>query len=502
LAVPNLPRRPIVLCLLLAAALPLGAAPPGPAQQTPEWQRRQKVLQLTRKSVELFKQKKYDQVEAALTEALALDPNHATNIYNMACVKALKGDPATAMAYLERAADAGFTDFLHIQSDEDLQTLRNLDRYKALIAQKDLYQKKDAQRALDALKTEFGDKYLYDLDADSKLIFAADTDKETLAAVKRLLTAQARSLWEQLFSHKPDQYVAIVLPSAEHYRKLIRRPGVEGIYIPPARMLIARRLGQVMTHEFTHALHAGDLDAVGQEHPIWIVEGLASLFESARFDDAGKLVASDNYRLWYLRAAYRQGTLPPLDQVIAWDQERFVKNANIAYGTASSVLMYLYDQGLLKKFYDTYKANYEKEATGRLALEMVTGKSVEDFDKDWRDWMMKRNPPAMNTGPDGAYLGVRLSQANDGLRIDIVEPNSPAANAGIKVADIIVGLNNLETRDQVSLMPLLKEMKPGDKITLKIKRAEQYLDVPFTLGQRGAPPKPTTRPRAGTQPGK
>jgi hypothetical protein len=478
---------------LALLTVPTFGAPSGPLQQTPESQRRQKVLQLTRKSVELFKQKKYDQVEAALTEALALEPDHATNIYNMACVKALKGDPATAMAYLERAADAGFTDFQHIQNDTDLVTLRNLDRFKALIAAKDLYQKKDAERALESLRKQFGDKYLYDLDADAKLIFAADTDKQTLAAVKRLLTAQAKSLWDQLFDHKPDQYVAIVLPSAEHYRKLIRRPGVEGIYIPPARMLIARRLGQVMTHEFTHALHAGDLDAVGQEHPIWIVEGLASLFESARFDDNGKLVASDNYRLWYLRAALRQGTLPPLDQVIAWDQERFVKNANIAYGTASSVLMYLYDQNLLKKFYDTYKANFEKEPTGRLAIEMVTGKSVKEFDAEWREWMMKRNPPALNTGPDGAYLGVRLSQANDGLRIDIVEPSSPAAKAGIKVADIIVGLNNLDTRDQASLMPLLKEMKPGDQVTLKIKRADQYLDVPFTLGQRGAPPKPATK---------
>jgi hypothetical protein len=39
-------------------------------------------------------------------------------------------------------------------------------------------------------------------------------------------------------------------------------------------------------------------------------------------------------------------------------------------------------------------------------------------------------------------------------------------------------------------MPLLKEMKPGDQITLKIRRADQYLDLPLTLGQHKPPAKP------------
>jgi hypothetical protein len=264
-------------------------------------------------------------------------------------------------------------------------------------------------------------------------------------------------------------------------------------------MLIARRLGQIMTHEFTHALHAGDLDAVGQEHPIWIVEGLASLFEAARFDDSGKLVPSDNYRLWYLRAAYREQTLMPLEQLITWDQRQFVRNANLGYGAASSVMMYLYDLGLLRRFYDTYKANFEKDPTGRIAIEIVSGKPLAQFDRDWQAWMMKRTPPAMHTGPEGVYMGVAFGNANDGLKVEEVEKNSPADRAGIKVADVIVGMNNLDIRDQVSLMPLLKEMKPGDKVLFKIRRGNQYLDLPFTLGQRGKSPQPAA---AATRPGK
>src|SRR5690242_3214211 len=51
---------------------------------TPEEQKAQKVRELTRKSLELFKTKDYAKVEEALTEALVLDPEHSTNIYNMA----------------------------------------------------------------------------------------------------------------------------------------------------------------------------------------------------------------------------------------------------------------------------------------------------------------------------------------------------------------------------------------------------------------------------------
>ncbi len=137
----------------------------------------------------------------------------------------------------------GFTDFIHIEQDHDLDNVRAHPRYKNFIASKDFYQKKDADRELAVLKKEFGDKYIYEIDPSTKLIFAADTDIETLNSVKKWLTAQAKSQWAQLFDHKPDQYVSIVLPSLADYKKIIRQPGVEGIYMHQAHMLIARRSG-------------------------------------------------------------------------------------------------------------------------------------------------------------------------------------------------------------------------------------------------------------------
>lgn len=450
---------------------------------TPEQQKRLDVLRLTRRSLELFKQKKYDEVEKVLMEALALDPDNATNVYNMACIKSLKGKTDDAMTYLERAADAGFTDFIHIEQDADLQSLRALPRYKALIAAKDHYQKKYATKSMEGLKKQFGEKYLYEVDTDSKLLFVADTDPQTLADVKKWLAAQAKSQWELLFSHKPDQYIAILLPSLADFKKIIRQPGVEGIYMHDNRVLIARRLGQVMTHEFTHAMHAGDVESVGQEHPIWIVEGLASLFEAGQFE-GDKLVPKDNFRLAFLQYAARTKRLIPLDKLITQKQAQFVANANIAYGQASSLMLYLYEKDLLRNFYDTYKGTYDKDATGKFALEKVTGKTLAQVDKDWRDWMVKRTPPATSTGPQGAFMGIRFSQENDGLKIDEVVRGGPAEKAGVKTGDVLVGLNDMDVRDHQSLMPMLVEYKPGETITLKVRRGTEYHALPVTLGRR------------------
>jgi hypothetical protein len=500
-------RRIVLLAGLLglfaaaASAAPASASRPAPGATSrpapsPELLKRAKVQEFTRRALDCFRKKDYAAAEGILIEALVIDPDNATNVYNMACIKALTNRPDQAMAYLERAVNDGFTDFLHIERDPDLAAVRTLPKYKALVAAKDDYQRRDAERAVAKLRQQLGDKYLFEVDPETKLIFAAQVDAQSLAAVKKWLTMQARSQWEQLFEHKPDQYVAVVLPSAGDFRKIIARiidkRGVEGIYIHSVRMLIAARLGQVMTHEFTHALHAGDLDPLGQEHPIWIVEGLASLFESAQFEGE-KLVPRDNYRLWHLRLAYRTKRLIPLETLFGWKQSQFVANANLGYGQASSVMLYLYEQNLLRKFYETYKVNFEKDPTGKLTLEQVTGLPLKEFEKAWQTWMYQRIPPSTDISLLGPSLGMYFKQENDGLKVDRVVGKGPADAAGVKTGDVVVGLNDLDVRDPNSLTPLLKEFKAGDSVMFKLRRGEEYLSVPLTLGPEGK--KQTAPPR-------
>ena len=237
------------------ASRPAAAA----AKLSPE-QLRRRVTQLTRRSIALLEQRSSTRPSRYCSRRSRSIPTSFINLYNFACLKALRGQADIALDYLERAADAGYTDFIHLGIDPDLTSLRDLPRYRTFVAKKPLYQRRAADRALASLKQQFGDGYLYELDEQDKLIFATNVDRETLDALKKSLKAQARSQWAQLFEHRPDEFIRVVVPSPQDYKKLIRMPGVGGIYMDGSKLLIAQRLGQVMTHEFTHALHAADRD--------------------------------------------------------------------------------------------------------------------------------------------------------------------------------------------------------------------------------------------------
>jgi hypothetical protein len=456
-----------------------------------------KLRELTAKSIKLLEARKFDEAESALAEALKLDPQEPTNLYNMACLLALTDRKDQAMFFLEKSADAGFTDFFHIVKDTDLNSLHDEPRYKAFIAKKDYYLRKAADTVIAALKKEFGNDYLYEIDDADKLIFATNTDQPTLDALKNNLIRQAHSQWDQIFEHKPDQYIAVVVPSPRDYRKIVQQPGVEGFYNHEARTLIAHGLGFVTTHEFTHALHAADLDPLGQEHPIWLVEGMAVMFEHAEYEkdeETGKdvLTPKDNARLSQMQKAGRSGHLVPLAKLLAMSQKDFLgERVLMCYAQSGSVMHYLYDQKLLRKFYDTFKATYEKDKTARTALEQTVGKPLEEFEKDWQAWMLKRVPPAMEAAKDGPFLGVQFGQANDGMLIQTLVRGGPAAKAGLKVGDVIIAVDGVEARDEMTFMPLFAEHKPGDRVVLRLRRDHAYLEVPMVLGQR---PDPSSRP--------
>jgi hypothetical protein len=459
---------------------------------------RNKVLQLTRRSIELLEAKRNAEAERVLNEVLALDPKMPTNLYNMACLMALTGRPDKAFDYLVKAAQEGFTDFVHIDQDTDLDSLRHDPRYAAFIARKPEFQHHAAEESIVDLKKRFGPNYLYEIDDADKLVFATNVDQATLDALKKNLIAQAHSQWRQIFEHKPDQFITVVVPSTADYRKIVSARGVEGFYNPADHTLIAHGLGFVTTHEFTHAMHFADIEPLGQDHPIWLLEGMAVMFERAEWEGpAGKqeLVPQDNWRLFGLQRAARAKRLIPLVRLFNMSHEAFVgRDPMLAYAESGSVMFYLYDQGLLRKFYDAYKANYPQEQTGQLALEQVTGKPLAAFERDWRSWMLGRTPPVMSTGRNGPFLGARLEQALDGISIEEVIPNGPAAKAGLHRGDEITGLNANDVRDVLSFMPMLSEHKVGESVTLQIHRGTAYLNVPLVLGKRSDATRAATGP--------
>ena len=202
---------------------------------------------------------------------------------------------------------------------------------------------------------------------------------------------------------------------------------VGGRYDDDTRTVIVQHLGQFMTHEFTHALHAADQHAVGQEHAVWVSEGLASLYESAEVVDEKP---SAPRKLAAARGA-AAAPAPYADPAgYASEDERGKRSEHapdLAYGESSGLLLYLDERDLLRKFYDAYKESWPSDSSGKQALEKITGLSLPDLQKAWTEWLLNAPETRPAVRPNGPMLGVRLAEAVDGLAINEIIPGGPAA---------------------------------------------------------------------------
>jgi serine protease Do len=93
-----------------------------------------------------------------------------------------------------------------------------------------------------------------------------------------------------------------------------------------------------------------------------------------------------------------------------------------------------------------------------------------------------------------AYLGLDMADINpeiarrfnlpvsEGVVVTLLGRNTPAARAGIRVEDFIVGFNGQPVRDGGDLRRMLRLAKPGDVARLEIVRGSRRSTVSVTLG--------------------
>lgn len=73
------------------------------------------------------------------------------------------------------------------------------------------------------------------------------------------------------------------------------------------------------------------------------------------------------------------------------------------------------------------------------------------------------------------------------IRVTQVVPDSAAQMAGLKINDLIVGLDNKVWRVGSALGPFsesIRQIKPGTRVTLRVLRDGQLLDLAVVLGRR------------------
>ena len=275
-------RGPLLLALSLSPQpIRPGNPPHHPPAKLSDQQRKQLSI-LSRQAVDLIDKRSFKDAEKALHEALEIDSENPTCLFNLACVHAAMRRPAAALDDLRRATDAGFTDFTHIETDPIFIDVRALKGYADLVARRAEITHAAGQRIVSELREMMGDKYVFDVDEKRKFVFAARTSRSAMETLEKSLNDEAASLGDLVFSHPSDEFIRIVMATPADFARLESRPGVGGYYDDSTRMLLVHRPGPELRHEFVHALHAADQHSLGEVHPIWLSEGLATLFETPR----------------------------------------------------------------------------------------------------------------------------------------------------------------------------------------------------------------------------
>ena len=388
----SIPMRVGILLLGLVACA--SAAP----TTAPTEADRARAADLARQAAGRMQKADLSSAQRELREALSLVPDNVIYLYNLALIQAASDQGDAAVADLRHAAESGFTDFDRLRKEPVFAELRSNPQFRELLAQQDQYLQRAAERILAQLKTQFGEHYLYEADEAHRLVFACAIDRKSFDAIKTMIGVEAVSQRKLLFSHGHDEFVRVVVASPPDFARMERRRGVAGRYDDSSHMLLVKNTGPELRHEFTHVMHAEDQHALNQEHPVWLSEGLATLFEQPRYelgpDGERRMDPGDNWRIGRLKFAVRSRTLIPIRKLLTLDRGAFNGNPDLTYGESGSLLMYLFEHDKLDTFYKAYTAGYATDPTGALALEKVTGMTLEQLQAAWIEWFMPRTAPA------------------------------------------------------------------------------------------------------------
>ncbi len=88
---------------------------------------------------------------------------------------------------------------------------------------------------------------------------------------------------------------------------------------------------------------------------------------------------------------------------------------------------------------------------------------------------------ALAQGGSPGYLGVLVHAAGGKLVVDDVEPNSPAAKAGLKAGDVVLTINASAVKTPDQFRSLMQVRSAGEKVALKVQRQDEAIEVTATL---------------------
>jgi len=249
----------------------------------------------------------------------------------------------------------------------------------------------EARRALDRIRRELGPDFETRV-VEDLFFLASNGGLNSSGAAERTVRSMMDELYQAYFTRKPSRPVRIYCfrdngTYSEYVRNVYGRAPTTpyGFYMASERKMVlnlATGLG-TLQHEIVHPLLGEDFPGV----PAWFNEGFASLFESTQ-DLNGRKVGRSNWRLGDLKRSIRERREVPLRTLMETNTDEFYgDDRGVHYAMARYFCLYLQLKDLLVRYYQEFRASAGADPTGIAALERVTRKSLEDFEKEWRSWV-------------------------------------------------------------------------------------------------------------------
>jgi hypothetical protein len=328
-----------------------------------------------------------------------------------------------------------------------------------------------------------GEGYTARIDGRRHIVYVSALDDEHLDKTLRLLTAFTDAYRRTLPAATPAWNLTVVLPTVKDYRKgKLPFKGCAGFYDPSERRLVSIDRGRTLVHEFTHALHHADTAAAKQVHPVWVCEGLATLFEASRITPAG-LVPQVDRRLPALQRALKDDKAIPLRRLLAMDSEAFRKDAELAYAEVRYVMYYLHARGCLADWYRRYKAAFLRDRNGAKALEVALGGRLFQIEPQWRQWVLQLRVPSSERRVQQGRLGLQMKKGTRGVKVVGLVPGGAAEIAGrIHVNDVIEAFNGHEVTHPGELIGAIRSARALQTVEVRLRRGGRTMTVAQPLG--------------------
>ena len=83
-----------------------------------------------------------------------------------------------------------------------------------------------------------------------------------------------------------------------------------------------------------------------------------------------------------------------------------------------------------------------------------------------------------------ALLGVGVKTANGGVAVTDVQAGSGAADGGVKTGDVVTSVDGVTVTSAQQLRAIIAAHKPGDSLSLEVRRSGSTKTLHVTLGSR------------------